>query len=314
MSELLTTRGQKRLCEALCGDGVALLTLEHAADAVQACYDSCRAFFELPLQAKARHGAGNGTGQQHGWMSMLDDDERAECFEAKLCYDRGYAWPSAALQSSIVAAFTPLHEAARACLNALCVALGMDVGVVHSYLDAAQPRLADCSHTAMRVWSYTGAPGGASGRCGVHVDNSLLTLAPAGSAVGLVVRHRCGGSSGGGEALSRPELQMRRGDVLVFAGDALGFLSAGRVRAPMHEVRCASDAAGPPRLSMPFFLRPRSGAVLDPAAASPGAPRASELRPLRTADLEANADGVRSRWPWKADEYYRGATWYKPGK
>ena len=111
---------------------------------------------------------------------------------------------------------------------------------------------------------------------------------------------------------------MAEDELILFAGDALGYLSAGRVRAAMHEVRTEGGSCGgggggggggAPRLSMPLFLRPRLGAILDPATASPGAPRVEELPPLPVSALEANRDDVRSRWWWKQDPYYDGAIW-----
>ena len=47
---------------------------------------------------------------------------------------------------------------------------------------------------------------------------------------------------------------------------------------------------------MPFFLRPRLNALLDPGDGA--------LQPLRQHQLEANEKNVRWRWPWKLGEYY----------
>ena len=46
----------------------------------------------------------------------------------------------------------------------------------------------------------------------------------------------------------------------VFAGEALALVSRGRVRAPLHYVD--DRVMGQPRVSLPFFLRPRPNAAV----------------------------------------------------
>ena len=189
--------------------------------------------------------------------------------------------------------------------------------------------LSSASHSALRVWQYTkGQPSG------WHCDNTLLTLAPRGSSVGLEVRSPLDGRS------FTPESSMSADELLVFAGDSLSYLSSGRVPALMHRVvpppppslissAHSTTHADPPRLSCPFFLRARRSATLVPrggglpplwgeggsAVVSTCMPRSGGLPPLLVAALEHNADNVRSRWPWKcrgplAEYYSQGVQWH----
>ena len=189
--------------------------------------------------------------------------------------------------------------------------------------------LSSASHSALRVWQYTkGQPSG------WHCDNTLLTLAPRGSSVGLEVRSPLDGRS------FTPESSMSADELLVFAGDSLSYLSSGRVPALMHRVvpppppspisfAQSTTHADPPRLSCPFFLRARRSATLVPrggglpplwgeggsAVVGTCMPRSGGLPPLLVAALEHNADNVRSRWPWKccgplAEYYSQGVQWH----
>lgn len=261
---------------------------------IAACYEACREFFALPFDRKARHGAGAEPGQAHGFMSYLDDDEGSECFEAKIHFDQRFEWP-ANLRGPVEAALQLLATTARAALLAIVDALGLDRSHVDSLLDdkATGVDLEHCSHSALRVWSYTrGQPSG------WHCDNTLLTLAPAGTRTGLRVRTLDGQHC-------QPEERMAAdGAFIVFAGDALSYLSGGRVPALMHDVVAPPAGASPPRLSAPFFLRGRRGALLRPPP---------PLAPLGVEALERNAAGERMGFPWKREgplaEYYGAVAW-----
>ena len=127
------------------------------------------------------------------------------------------------------------------------------------------------------------------------------------------------------------------------AGDALSFLTAGRVPALVHWVGAVAEVQ---RLSMPFFLRPRPEALLMPPPSKSAVVAPMCQRELegggRTCTLpgctkEANAvcgacgmsaycseahqvadwpahkvvcgerGKIHERWPWKADPYYYAA-------
>lgn len=298
----------QRLLAALCRDGAVLLrpaASERVASKAAAAYKACSHFFAQPLSQKALHGAGSDVGQLHGYMSYLDDDDGSECFEVKLHHDPRFIWPGGGLRERTESILSLLLHFGRLALDALVSALHLDASHVASLLDLCQPAaaeaaaangrldLAGASHTALRIWKYThGRPGG------WHCDNTLLTLAPAGTTVGLECRSPSDGTS------YRPEEWMQPDDVLVFAGDALSYLAAGAVPALMHRV----EPRGRARLSAPCFLRARRGALLVP-------PQDARLPPLCVAVLEHNADNVRSQWPWKLPgaplaAYYSGQVWH----
>ena len=95
IATLNTAAGRRHLVKALQHDEIALLTPTNSntsAQVVQQCTTACSSFFARKFDEKARHGAGSDVGQQHGYMSMLDD-AGSECFEAKMVYDGGYQWP-----------------------------------------------------------------------------------------------------------------------------------------------------------------------------------------------------------------------------
>ena len=300
---------------ALRRDGAALLRLpaaDNLAANVLQTYSSCARFFASPFSEKADHGAADGVGQQHGYMSYLDDDDGSECFEAKLHHDPRFHWPHG-LRRAVHGTFALLLRTGHLALTALVDALRLDPAYVSSLLDLSKPEAAEAaaasgavdlstaSHTAMRIWQYT-----KSRASGWHCDNTLLTLAPAGTRIGLECR------SPVSNRVYRPEDFMFPDDILVFAGDALSYLAGGAVPALMHRVapppqRASAKARGPssePRLSAPCFLRARRAAMLV-------APPIAQLPPLRVAELEHNAGNLRGQWHWKKDvAYYEGQTWH----
>ena len=283
------------LRDALCDDGVVLLRLppiDHAAVKFASCLDALREFFKLDRATKNFCAASKGPGCQVGYM-VADFPAGAEMLEAKLRHDPRWPWPNAKVRESVVAARDLLHDTVRACLVAIAAPLGLDANSLIALLDtpvdehaavhSAAEYFSRCSNTAMRVWNYW--PGGVGNEA--HTDNTLLTITPAGTRVGLGIRLY------GSHDHVWPEARMRDGDLLLFAGDALSFLTGGRVPPLLHWVE---PTIGSPRISMPFFLRPRLNALLDPGDGA--------LQPLRQHQLEANEKNVRWRWPWKLGEYY----------
>ena len=356
----LNAADQEALFHALCRDGAVLvrpLDSARLADTISACFRACGGFFARPFEEKTRHYAGAHVGQAHGYMDYLAEAEGSECFEAKLHYDSRFEWPSkpAGLRVAIEAAADVQRRTGLWLLDAVMLALGFDQahvdglvdsrragddderpayaagkarsGIVHASGEARAASespegiaLRSASHSALRVWQYThGQPSG------WHCDNTLLTLAPRGSSVGLEVRSPLDGRS------FSPESSMSADELLVFAGDSLSYLSSGRVPALMHRVvppppppissAHSTTHADPPRLSCPFFLRARRSATLEPRRVELE-PRRVELEarsgglpPLLVAALEHNADNLRSRWPWKcrgplAEYYSQGVQWH----
>ena len=231
---------------ALCRDGAVLLRPaadERLSEAAATCFEACSGFFARPFSEKTHHYAASGVGQAHGYMDYLTDDEGSECFEAKLHYDRRFCWPTkpTGMRAAVEAAADVQRRSALMLLDAIVRALPLDVAHIDSLLDArmasdaSRPAsrgggggggvcggsggsgggaasstldLEAASHTAMRVWQYThGRPSG------WHCDNTLLTLAPRGSSVGLQAKSPVDGAS------FEPEALMDETELLAFAGE-----------------------------------------------------------------------------------------------
>lgn len=188
LSALSTRSGGAALLTALTLDGLALIKTDWTST-FEAAYIAAASFFAEPFEVKVSHGAGNGPGQSHGYMSYLDEEAGSECFECKAHYDDRFLWPRC-MEEGLLPAFTALRQVSTCALEAVCCALGRDTCELESLLDvksndmnttSATVDLRTCSQTALRVWRYTN---GHRRGCGWHVDNSMLTVAPKGTAVG----------------------------------------------------------------------------------------------------------------------------------
>lgn len=305
---------QQGLCDALCDEGYVILQLPDSSSAAKFlhCVAVMRQFFARDRAEKNFCAASDGPGQHVGYMCA--DVSKAEMFEAKKHHDPRWPWPNARLRNAVLDARQLLDDVAVLCLRALAAPLGLSADALLRLLDApvdTEARDADPAHyfgarstTTMRVWNYW--PGGVGNEA--HTDNTLLTVTPAGTRVGLGVRCVADG------VVRWPEAHMREDEVLVFAGDALGFLTSGRVRPLLHWVT-PPPPLGASRISLPFFLRPRLDALLDPAAASSGEDKEPLLSAqssalcgaITQAALERNERNVRWTWPWKRLSYYECA-------
>ena len=300
------------LCEALCDEGIVLLRLpesENAAEKFEACLAALREFFAYDRQTKNFCAASDGPGCQVGYMCA--EAGGAEMFEAKVVHDPRWPWPNAKLREAVLQARAVLHKTARTCLIALAAPLGLDADALLRLLDedsmqdcdtTSAERFARSSNTTMRIWQYW--EGGSGNEA--HTDNTLLTISPPGDRVGLGVRLLPDGTP------YWPEGRMRPDELILFAGDALGYLTQGQVRPLLHWVE-PPRAAGSTRMSMPFFLRPRLDALLEPAVGRDGvemgghddhASDTPQLGAIRQRQLEQNAGNMRWRWPWKVSPYY----------
>ena len=292
---------RRRLLDGLLAHGLIVLSLPLSAQlpkVVADCYREVDSFFRRPMEEKAPHAVSEEC--PHG-CAIYEDG--TEFFEVKRYFDeRRWRWPTTprGFRASVMAAHECMRDVATRALAAILRVLDMDVPHVLSMLDNAAliggahgVGLNSVSQTALRVWSYPA--GGPTSPW--HCDNSLVTLGAKGSARGLHVRLLDG-------RLLYPEDHLQDNDVVVYIGDALSYLSGGRVQPLMHEVRPPPSAGtsgddGERRLSMPFFLRARRDVVLRPDLAAPSLSSAATLAPLRVAELEDDEEGVRQRWSWK---------------
>lgn len=198
---------------------------------------------------------------------------------------------------------TDLHDVAVQCLEAIAgveglqellglVAPAVDPELLHTarepsllrsnlYPTTAELAAADAGRSADAAGA--GPAPSTTGPCW-HVDLGLLTVTPAGSWPALMVSpfHEAVGENAFLEELLEPDL-----DVLVFAGTTLVLASGGRYTALVHGVSQARSArGGRGRVSTPYFLRARRGAVLErPQGLTPSAgqlffPAAVELESL----------------------------------
>lgn len=138
-----------------------------------------------------------------------------------------------------------------------------------------------------------------------HTDGSLLTLAPRAACAGLRVRHYGTGAWVDVEEAMAPD------EAIVFAGDALSFVSRHHLPALMHHADASRMLGRLPqtRLSLPFFLYPDAESVLDASATLPYLLRAIPLSGptlLPARDLVDNTHNCRDGWPWKRLAYYQG--------
>ena len=100
---------------------------------------------------------------------------------------------------------------------------------------------------------------------GFHCDMGLVTVALRSDVPGLMIFNS---SQGFLMDVERPQAgQGEEGEgegeeIIIFAGEALGLITGGRVKAPCHFVE--ESFVCQPRFSFPFFLRPRPEADLSP--------------------------------------------------
>ena len=105
---------------------------------------------------------------------------------------------------------------------------------------------------------------------GCHSDLGLITVALRSAVPGLMIFHETQGMMD----VERVQSGEEEGpdELIVFAGEALGLITGGRIRAPVHYVD--ESFIGQPRFSFPFFLRPRPEAdisqLIDPSVQNLG--------------------------------------------
>jgi isopenicillin N synthase-like dioxygenase len=300
-----------------------------ASDATTDARDAARAFFAR--DAASKRATSRGGGSSEGYSAA--EGGTHECFEVRA-------------STSEVPSFRRLYDAleaiARACVADLETHLGIPRGSDDGLAALLDRRAAgggdetagddddDASLTAMRVLHYrrrdalaeADASSLAASGLGDHTDSSILTVAPRSSLrAGLEVAPyapRGGGGENGSASAGwiDVEARMTDDDVIVFAGDALAAATWNYFPAALHRPRVEwtrEEAAAAPRVSCPFFLRPRADAALDakalasPALASRVAGIASGATTACLAiDLERNADDVRRSWPWRSERGFYG--------
>ncbi|CAE7236298.1 unnamed protein product [Symbiodinium pilosum] len=148
-----------------------------------------------------------------------------------------------------------LHNLSVSCLMAVARHENMPE-LLDLVAETPEPLHAAKEPSFLRANIYAGQD--SAGPCW-HLDLGLLTVAPAGSWPALMASpfHEAVGETAFLEELLDPDR-----DVLVFAGTALAVATAGRYTGLVHGVSAGRLKQTGTRVSMPYFLRPRSGAVL----------------------------------------------------
>jgi len=169
--------------------------------------------------------------------------------------EEGLEWPPWA--ESFVA---PLQTAYEHCESVGKAALRAVLRqVAHPQAEDVDTLVGQGSHpygpSVMRFFMYHDAPRGVkpgnanSSASSHHADMGLLTVAPPSTIPALELWADSG-------SLDKPESTLQPQEWIVFAGETLGYLTSGAVRAPIHRVPWVDHSTVEvPRMSMPFFLR-----------------------------------------------------------
>jgi len=92
----------------------------------------------------------------------------------------------------------------------------------------------------------------------IHCDKGLFTLAPRSTAPAIEMWHPLT------HQRLFPEHNVLPNEWLIFPGEAMGYMTSGRIPGNVHRVAWTKKASptDPPRMAMPMFLRAEPGALL----------------------------------------------------
>ncbi|EGZ30652.1 hypothetical protein PHYSODRAFT_323991 [Phytophthora sojae] len=174
-----------------------------------------------------------------------------------------------------------LDDMARSCMKAVCELLNIDENWLFEELLDDRMRASktyegprDTSYqygaSVLRIYSYRNNAANGKGpaevdpndnSCGVHADLGLVTVSPLATVPGLQMWNLERMVWADVEESATP-LQFS-----VFAGETLGLLTHGVISAPLHRVPpICVEAEAELRMSMPYFLRAKPEACLNPKA------------------------------------------------
>lgn len=278
---------------------------------------------------------------RHGYVNELNDPSRGrETFECKVHHELDFFWPDFPVRGvgpskprtcklAMCDIMRHLITNVKHILEGLCLEnegpdhkhvmyelLDMDAGNaieeydddpdIHQVGSSARRRhdLANCSNSAMSVQQFSLGVG-----TEWRTDDSLFTIMPAGSDVGVKVR-----MFDGREFYPETKAEMARqhsnvlswigggdGDMLCFAGDSLSYLTGGTIPSVMYRIDPPRTKPEPGEkaplalVNMMLKVRGRRTAHLKPPAPLP---------PLPVSKVEANEDGCCDKWFWKKGSPY----------
>ena len=292
------TAARRQFCENLRGHGFCLVQCPRALQlggSVKRVYDAARVFFRLPIERKDV----SRCPTEHGYLNPKGN---YQCFQVKAQHGEGFVWPGQSFQEAFVAAHSLLEKVALACFDACAEDLGSEPAELRRLLDVRAPGIDTPSRSALRCIEYSRTEG-ARAEYAEHTDLSFITVAPRGSRDALRVRDM--------SSLEELEVEraMGRDTLLVFCGDLMARLTDNHFPAAMHRPEGSwkggtkdGNAAPDLRFALPFFLRGRSDAVLDPRRVGGSGEAAGGPVPVWA--LEDNVDKAREKFPWKKQPYY----------
>ncbi|KAL3674498.1 hypothetical protein V7S43_000446 [Phytophthora oleae] len=202
----------------------------------------------------------------------------------------GTTWPPKQFQDSeenkefageMLTLLELLDDISRDCMRAVCEVLNIDESWLFEELldDRARssesfrgPR--DTSYqygsSVLRIYNYYNKAANVKApaevdrndhSCGVHADLGLVTVSPLATVPGLQMWNL--------ERMTWSDVEENASAIhfSVFAGETLGLLTHGVISAPLHRVPpICVEAEAERRMSMPYFLRAKPGACLNPKA------------------------------------------------
>ncbi|OQR96771.1 hypothetical protein ACHHYP_13641 [Achlya hypogyna] len=196
----------------------------------------------------------------------------------------------------------------RDCMEAVCQVLNLDRRwMFEELLDSDAPPPAtdadvtttdpSCRYGAsvLRIYNYKNKKGepvdpqrlDLNMSCGSHADLGLVTVSPCATVPGLQMWNL--------ERMLWTDVE-RDAETIhfsVFAGETLGFITNGLISAPLHRVPATVvEAEADRRMSMPYFLRARPQAVLNPT-------RPAAMPAITTRDFMEEI--VFKKRPWRRE-------------
>lgn len=206
----------------------------------------------------------------------------------------GTVWPPAyfatdeskTFASEMLTLLGLLDDIGRDCMRAICDVVGLDPHwVIDELLDdrtappATEEAAADLPKdksyqygaSVLRIYNYRNKKAAGEDSktpldpndelCGVHADLGLVTVSPVATVPGLQMWNL--------ERMLWTDVEEDATELhfSVFAGETLGFLTNGLIKAPLHRVPAMCvDGEDNRRMSMPYFLRVRPEKCLNPTA------------------------------------------------
>jgi isopenicillin N synthase-like dioxygenase len=228
---------------------------------IERAYAAANEFFSLPDEVKRRYARPDLYGQR-GYTGFAGERAiGARLPDLKEFFQIGRATGASTYGPNVWPAETPSFRGAFAELFDRLEGLAMRLAAACSvYLERPAdylPSLIVRGESVLRIIHYPPLPPDARGdalRAAAHADINFLTLLCGATAEGLEIQTRDG---------RWQAVEARRGRIVVDSGDMLQHLTGGLFRSTTHRV-VNPVGRNTSRLSLPFFVHPRSEVDLTP--------------------------------------------------